>query len=314
MSFSQSVKTELVTFSESGRKAGTIKPCCQQTEVYALFLFCRNFSASEMGLKTEHEGIAGLYAAAVRDMTGHKPLVEHTKGGKYRLVVEDPVDRQAILSEFGYSGNEINRRINYNILEDEDCYGALLRGAFLASGTITDPNKDYHVEFVLPTKTLCKDLQEVMETVHLSPKYVQRNGAHVIYFKDSESVEDLLTFMGATESSLKLMGTKMYKDMRNRVNRRLNFENANSTRTFDAAYKQIEAIRYIEKKRGLDSLPPELRELARLRMENAQFSLKELGENLSQPISRSGVNHRLRKIVEYAEELQLIDKNKKESS
>ena len=166
------------------------------------------------------------------------------------------------------------------------------------------------MEFVLATKSLCTDLMDLMERSGLNPKYVMRGGAHVIYFKDSESVEDLLTLMGATESTLELMGTKMYKDMRNRVNRRMNFENANSSRTFDAAYRQIEAIRYIEQKRGLESLAPELRELAKLRLENADYSLKELGENLSEPISRSGVNHRLQKILEYADDIKTVERQK----
>lgn len=311
MSFSTAVKSELVKYSLSARDSGQMKPCCMQTETYALFLFCRAFGAGEMGLKTEHKDIADLYAAAVREMTGHRAKRERTAGGKYRVVVEDPVGRQAILSEFGYSGNEVNRRLNTGILQCENCRAALLRGAFLTAGTITDPEKDYHLEFVLGTKSLCMDLSELLTEVGLPPKYVQRNGAHVLYYKDSESVEDLLTLMGATESTLELMGTKMYKDMRNRVNRRMNFENANSTRTFDAAYRQIEAIRFIEQKRGLQSLSPELRELAKLRVENADYSLKELGENLSEPISRSGVNHRLQKIMEYADELRLIEKNKK---
>ena len=310
MSFSHDVKSELVAYSAAERESGQMKPCCMQTETYALFLFCRAFSAKEMGLKTEHKDIADRYAAAVREMTGHKPKRERTAGGKYRVVVEDPVDRQAILSEFGYSGNEVNRRLNTGILQDDGCRSALLRGAFLTAGTITDPEKDYHMEYVLSTKSLCMDLCDLLTEADLSPKYVQRNGAHVIYFKDSESVEDLLTLMGETSSSLELMGTKMYKDMRNRVNRRLNFENANSTRTFDAAYRQIKAIEYIEQKRGLESLPPELRELAKLRVENADYSLKELGENLSEPISRSGVNHRLQKIMEVANDLKLIEKNK----
>lgn len=311
MSFSTDVKSELVQYSLSARESGQMKPCCRQTETYALFLFCRAFSAGAMGLKTEHKDIADLYASSVREMTGHRPKRERTAGGKYRVTVEDPVSRQAILSEFGYSGNEVNRRLNRGLLQCESCKAALLRGAFLTSGTITDPEKDYHLEFVLGTKSLCMDLSELLTELSLKPKYVQRNGAHVIYFKDSESVEDLLTLMGATEATLELMGTKMYKDMRNRVNRRMNFENANSTRTFDAAYKQIEAIRYIEQKRGLQSLAPELRELAKLRLENADYSLKELGENLSEPISRSGVNHRLQKIIDYADELKLIEKNKK---
>lgn len=314
MSFSRDVKTELVAYSAAARESGEMKPCCRQTETYALFLFCRAFGLQEMGIKTEHKAIADAYRNAVREMTGHRPALERTAGGKYRISVEDPVDRQAVLSEFGYSGNEVNRRLSRHILQDEGCFAALLRGAFLTAGTITDPEKDYHLEYVLSTKSLCTDFMELMHESGLSPKYVQRGGLHVIYFKDSESVEDLLTLMGATESTLELMGTKMYKDMRNRVNRRMNFENANSTRTFDAAYRQIEAIRYIEKRRGLESLPPELRELAKLRLDNADYSLKELGENLSEPISRSGVNHRLQKIIEFADDLKLIDKNRKGNS
>lgn len=309
MSFSHDVKSELMSFSDTARESGEMKPCCMQTETYALFLFCRSFSTKEMGIKTEHRSIAERYAAAVQDMTGHRPKLEQTGGGKYRVTVDDPVDRQAILSEFGYSGNEVNRRLNVNVLQDEGCRSALFRGAFLAAGTITDPEKDYHLEFVLSTKSLCLDLCNLLTEARMNPKYVQRNGANVIYFKDSESVEDLLTLMGATEATLELMGTKMYKDMRNRVNRRMNFENANSSRTFNAAYKQIEAIRYIEQKRGLESLQPELRELAKLRLENADYSLKELGENLSAPISRSGVNHRLQKIMEVANDLKLIEKS-----
>ncbi|HPZ00839.1 MAG TPA: DNA-binding protein WhiA, partial [Clostridiales bacterium] len=122
--------------------------------------------------------------------------------------------------------------------------------------------------------------------------------------KDSESVEDLLTLMGATESSLDLMGTKMYKDMRNRVNRRVNFENANAARAFDAAYKQLEAIRTIEEQKGLQYLPSDLQELALLRRENPDYSLQELGDHLKEPLSKSGVNHRLKKILELAEELR----------
>lgn len=311
MSFSHDVKSELVARSEGGRTSGEMKHCCRLSETCGLFLFCRSFGAQEMGIKTEHKGIADLYSSAVKEMTGHRPRVEKTAGGKYRISVDDPVDRQAILSEFGYSGSEINRRLNPGLLQCEDCRAALFRGAFLTAGTITDPEKDYHLEFVLATKSLCTDLMERMEQAGLHPKYVVRNGAHVIYFKDSESVEDLLTLMGATESTLELMGTKMYKDMRNRVNRRMNFENANSSRTFDAAYRQIEAIRYIEKKRGLEALSPELRELAKLRLENADFSLKELGENLSEPISRSGVNHRLQKILDYAEDIRTVERQKK---
>ena len=106
MSFSHDVKSELISRSETARASGEMKHCCRQTETYALFLFCRAFGAKEMGIKTEHKGIAELYSSAVREMTGHRSKTERTAGGKYRINVADPVDRQAILSEFGYSGND----------------------------------------------------------------------------------------------------------------------------------------------------------------------------------------------------------------
>lgn len=132
------------------------------------------------------------------------------------------------------------------------------------------------------------------------PKSTQRKGYNVLYTKDSESVEDLLTFMGATNSSLKLMSVKMLKDVRNNVNRKLNFETANISRTVAASLQQVEAIAKIRRTRGIESLPEDLQELAVLREENPEMSLRELGENLSVPISRSGVNHRLERIMEFA--------------
>jgi len=223
---------------------------------------------------------------------------------RYRVSVPTDAGRQKVLEAFGYSGKELNRRLNRANLEFDCCNAALLRGAFLACGTITDPEKDYHIEFILSYKVLCDDLMKLMTEMDLAPKCVMRGGSHVIYFKESESVEDLLTLMGATESSLEVMGTKMYKDMRNKVNRRMNFENANSTRAFDAAYRDIEAIRYIEEKRGIQWLPQELRELARLRLENPDYTLSELASELSVPISKSGVNHRMKRILEAAEDLK----------
>ncbi|MBR3438338.1 MAG: DNA-binding protein WhiA, partial [Clostridia bacterium] len=137
-----------------------------------------------------------------------------------------------------------------------------------------------------------------------NPKYVIRKGYHIVYFKESESIEDILTFMGATESSLFLMGIKMEKDVKNRVNRRVNFEMSNLNKTINAANRQVEDIRFIEKTRGLSSLPENLREIAQLRLDNPEISLTELGEMLSVPISRSGVNHRLARLSEIARQIK----------
>ncbi len=303
MSFASQVKDEMIEKSELARRIGGMNPCCVHAEMYGLFLFCRDFNADKICLKTEHEGIAELFSSFVNDITGRKPKIEKSSAGKYKINIKSEQMRKEILETFGHTGNEVTRRLNRGNLELECCVPAIIRGAFLSCGTVIDPQKDYHLEFVVSHKVLCNDLMKLLNEIEMEPKYILRKGVHVVYFKDSESVEDLLTYMGATDSSLEIMGTKMYKDMRNRVNRKLNFENANSSRAFDAAYRQIEAIRYIEEKKGLGYLPEELREIAKLRLENEDYSLKELGDNLKVPISKSGANHRLNRIILMAEEL-----------
>lgn len=302
VSFAQNVKEELL--ARPGEHEEPEKTCCHHAEQYGLFLFCRSFSAGAIVEKTELERLAGKFAEAVEECCGHTPEAVCSAAGNWSISVPDPADRLRILESFGYSGTEVTRRLNRANLEFDCDYGAFLRGAFLSCGTITDPEKDYHVEFVLSHKVLCEDLMTLLSEIGFQPKYIRRNGSHVVYFKDSESIEDLLTIMGATESSLDLMGTKIYKDMRNKVNRRMNFENANSSRAFDAAYKQVEAIRYIQEKRGWEYFPHDLRELARIRLDNVDYSLKELAGSLETPISKSGVNHRMKKILELYEDLK----------
>lgn len=317
MSFASDVKDELIEKSELARAMGGMKPCCIHAEMYGIFLFCRDFTSREICIKTEHEQVAKLFASYAGNITGvtYKPAV--TSSGKYRVDIKKPEERAAVLEHFGHTGAEVNRRMYRSNIEDECCMSALLRGAFLSCGTITDPQKDYHLEFVMAHKVLCDDLLKLITEIHLpdedgsvdynrkefEPKYILRKGVHVVYFKDSESIENILTFMGAPDAALEVMGTRMYKDMRNRVNRKMNFENANSGRAFDAAYRQIEAIRFIEEEKGLGFLPDELRELAILRLENEDFTLGDLADNVKEPISKSGVNHRLQKILETAEGL-----------
>lgn len=303
MTFAQQVKDELISFDQKAREAGTERVCCHHAEQYGLFLFSRMFGCNEIGIKTERKAVAGMYADAAGEICGKRPKVQKSDAGNYRVDIESIKDRNAILAAFGYSGHEVSRRLNRANLEYDCCNAALLRGAFLACGTVTDPKKDYHLEFVLSHKVLCNDFMKLMSELDLSPKYVLRGGAHIIYFKESESIEDVLTLMGATECSMALMQEKIYKNMRNRVNRRVNFENANSSRAFNAAYREIEAIRFIDERTGLGSLPEDLRELALLRLDNADYSLSDLAENLKEPISKSGVNHRMKRLLQMADEL-----------
>ncbi len=174
----------------------------------------------------------------------------------------------------------------------------------MSCGSITEPIKEYHLEFAVPYYELTQDLLKLLTSVGINAKYTERKNAYVIYLKDSESIEDLLTLMGATMSSIDLMNVKIYKDVRNKANRIANCDSANIERTLKASERQITDIEYIMATEGLDSLSPELRNAAEIRLENPDVSLKELGEMLDKPVGRSGANHRLKKLSEIAERIR----------
>lgn len=297
MSFSSKVKDELLNIQ-------TENPCCILAESYGLMLFGRGFSGSEVYISTENQKVAARYKALAERFTMKPCEISKTASGKVKVSVTDKADRLKVLEAFGYSGKERTRRLNWANIQEECCIGSFLRGVFLACGTVNSPEKNYHFEFVVPHMNLSKDLIKFISEIELSPKEVNRNGSYVLYFKDSSEIEDVLAVMGAQSSTLELMGVKMYKDMRNNVNRRLNFESANLDRTVNAALMQSEAIEKLIKHNVLTELSPELQEIANLRLENPDFSLKQIGDLLSVPLSRSGVNHRLKKLCSLAEELK----------
>ena len=296
MSFSSDVKDELCELSSA--------PCCRAAMAYGLLQTGRAFSPSAISLQTEHEGVAARYTALLGAVCGVTPRRVGREGGFHLLSVEEEEARRAVLARFGHGEREVSLRLNRANLECENCAAAYLAGAFLASGAITNPEAGYHLEFHLPHYNLSRDILALLRELDLSPKYMNRKSNHVIYFKESEQIEDCLTRMGATSASLELMSVKMVKDIRNNANRVANCENANIDKTVAAATAQLRAIRHIAERGAMDALPPELRELAELRLDNPELSLRELGEALTEPISRSGVNHRLRRIVEFAETLK----------
>lgn len=300
MSFSADVKNELLLIESENE-------CCMHAFAYGMMLFSRAFSYYDISLLTEHGGVAEKYCELMIKVCGVTPQIIKSEAGKYKIEVLKKEDRLKVLETFGYDKKTGTSRLNWGNMTDECCKTAFLRGAFLTCGTVNDPNKNYHLEFVVPYLNLSKDLKVFIndyDELNVVPKSITRNSNYVIYFKDSESIEDLLTVMGAHNSSLELMGVKMYKDMRNNVNRKLNFENANLDKTIDAASKQINAILHIKKTVGLSYLSDDLKEIAEIRLENPDMSLRELCESLSTPITRSGVNHRLNKICSIAAQIK----------
>lgn len=302
MSFSSEVKSELLSVEIE-------KECCLNAFCYGFLLCSRSFSFREVSILTEHKEIAEKYADTISKVCDVQPDIIKSDAGKYRIEIKKSEDRAKIMSKFGYDAKSRTMRINYANIAEDCCKSAFLRGVFLSCGTVNDPNKRYHLEFVLPFKNLIKDLAFFVSgfeefEMELEPKIIQRNSNYVMYFKGSEAIEDILTAMGAVTSSLEVMGAKMYKDMRNNVNRKLNFENANLDKTVSAASKQIEAIQKIKNTIGISRIPEELREIAKIRYDNPDMSLRELSESLSVSLSRSGVNHRLRKICDIADSIK----------
>ena len=194
--------------------------------------------------------------------------------------------------------------VNHMVIQNSCCKRAFIRGAFLASGSLSDPEKSYHFEIVCQTKDKALQLQEVMQVFHIDAKIVQRKKSYVVYVKESAQIVELLGLMEANVALMKLENIRILKDMRNSVNRKVNCETANIHKTVNAAVKQIEDIRLIEEKVGLDQLNSGLSEIARLRLEFPDATLRELGTMLTPQVGKSGVNHRLRKLSNLAQELR----------
>ena len=199
---------------------------------------------------------------------------------------------------------EINSTVNGLLLQQVCCRRAFLRGAFLAGGSISDPNKSYHFEIVCKTLEQAEQLRDIINSFAMEAKIVERKKHQVVYLKEGAQIVDMLNIMEAHVALMNLENVRILKEMRNSVNRKVNCETANISKTVNAAVKQLEDIVFIRDKAGLDSLPDNLREIALLRLENPDAPLKELGTFLDPPVGKSGVNHRLRRISEIAETLR----------
>lgn len=300
MSFSSEAKKEIAAELPD-------KLCCRTAQVYGMLECAHAFGAQEISLQTEQEEIADLYDRLVgRICSVPRPtrttLRRHTT--LWQSSIDDPAVRTKVLDHFGHSDNEISLRLNRANLDCEACARAYLRGAFLVCGAVTDPESDYHLEFAVPRYHLSRDLLALFREVNFPAKAVTRGGNYVVYIKGSEAIEDCLTFLGATRAALEMMGVKMVKSIRNDTNRRINCESANIDKTVQAAGNQLDAVRKIQETCGLAALPEDLRAVAQLRWDNPDLSLRDLGELMDPPLSRSGINHRLQRIIKFAADLE----------
>jgi len=298
MSFSAKVKNELC-------RNRSQKDCCAFAEIYGIFLFSNTFTEKEIRIVTEHELFAEHMKMLLR-RTFHAEFDDLSGNGSASKGIYLITDRKVIDSILDHYGIDPARslalHLNAALLEEEHCREAFVRGAFLAAGSVSSPEKNYHLELITRHYYLSREVMALLLDMGFSPKMTIRKSNYMIYFKESESIEDFLTKCGAPASAISIMEAKVEKELRNRVNRRVNCETANLSKTVDAAQRQIAAIEKLIGCGVFDSLPEKLREAAELRMEYPDAALAELAAVAQFKVSRSGLNHRLAKLIELAEE------------
>jgi len=299
MSYTTQLKDELIHLRKVSKNF-------KNQQAYGLILFSRAYSVEDMHILTKMRKVAELYAAFIAELIPISGTITTTEeagvAGErlYTVRADDRHDRYNLLNHFNMLYPE---GVSFDLLGGEEGTAAFLNGAFLACGRITEPEKKYHLEFSLPRKELFEPLKLMLEEVGFRPACVMRRGLPVIYFRESGQIEDLLTFMGCPKLSMEIMGVKILKERRNAANRAFNCDRANINKQMNAAQKQIAQIQAL----GIENLPEELRDFARLRLDNPHDSLRELGEKSSPPLTRSGVNHRLAKIAALAESMGLTE-------
>ena len=297
MSFSSNAKAELC-------RAPISRRCCALAEAYGVVLYCNTFRPDQLRIVTENPEFSARLPRLFKRAFGLEfDQLPVETGGKRIFHIGDPAKLRAIFDAFGISHEGgVALHVNYGMLEDDCCRVSFLRGAFLAGGSATDPAKRYHLELATSHRMVSRETDALLLDLGFRAKTVERNGSSILYFKQSEGIEDFLTFLGAPVCAMAGMEAKMEKELINGVNRRVNCETANLSKVVNAAGDQIDAIRLLERRGILETLPEKLQITAQMRLRNPEATLAELAGMSNPPVSKSAINHRMRKLVELAKE------------
>lgn len=311
MSFSGMVKEEL------SRQIGTARHC-RIAELAALLTACGRWIPQENGpvlrFQMENDAVVRKYFTLLQKTFNMEPVISiressHTKRGKiYYVDTTDPEEQKKILQGTKIRVDEDRNGTlfleNALVVQQPCCKRAFIRGNFLVSGSISDPKKGYHLEIVCTEMKKAQQLQNVIHSFAIDAKIVKRKKSYVVYVKEGAQIVEMLAVMEAGQSLMNLENIRIVKEMRNSVNRKVNCETANINKTVNAAVKQIEDIQLVEKEIGFHDLKEGLAELAQLRLQYPEATLKELGMMLTPQVGKSGVNHRLRRLSALADELR----------
>lgn len=290
MSFSSECKTEMC-------KTPIERVCCARAELYGCFLLGSKLAPDEIRVLTGHEGVATRLPLLLKAGFGLDFDYSDKLERKQLLTLTDTGKLEAVLTAFGHDeALRVAVHLNRSAIEDECCMPAFARGAFLSGGFASSPEKEYHLEIITPHAALSRQLAALLSELDLPPKTAMRAGHRVLYYKSSEFIEDFLTLCGAPVCAMSIMEAKVEKDFRNNINRKVNCEAANLSKTVGAGMSQCEVVRRLMRSTKWDELPETLKRAAELRLEHPEDTLGELARLGG--ISKSGMNHRLRKLME----------------
>ena len=282
------------------------KSCCALAECFGILLYCNSFSSDGIRIITESREFAQILPRLFKkafDVTFDSfPSLESP--GKLVFQIQDPEKLEAIMGSFGFDiSDTLSLHVNLPVVENDCCKVSFLRGAFLAGGSVTDPSKGYHMEITTTHQSVARETYALtQEVLGFYPKSAARGGGQVLYIKQSEQIEDFLTFLGAPVAAMGIMEARLEKELNNKVNRRCNCDDANTSKVVEAAQEQLNAIRILTEMGLTEQLPQKLQQAMTARLNNPEASLTELAAMMEPPISKPAMNHRLKKLTELAKE------------
>lgn len=313
MSFSGEVKEELTKHVSASRH-------CQLAELAALIHFCGSFKEnggmSALCFQTENQSVIRKYFTLLEKTFNisidvvRETIKKENKNHSYSFLLEEEklvykIMQTVKLLDITEETHSFEQPVNTMLIKNSCCQRAFLRGTFLAAGSMSDPEKSYHLEIVCTNNMQAVQIRDMIQGFGIEAKIVLRKKYNVVYLKEGQSIADLLNVMEAHVSLMEFENFRIVKEMRNSINRRVNCEAANITKTVNASSKQIEDILFIRDHYGFHNLQDNLREMAEIRLDYPDATLKELGQYLNPPVGKSGVNHRLRKLSELAERIRM---------
>ena len=300
VSFSSAARAEVCRLVPSSH-------CCALAECFGILLYCNSFYNDGIKIITESRDFAYILPKLFKrafdmDFDSYPSLAAP---GKLVFQIWDEEKIGEIMSAFGFDAEDtVSLHVNYPVVEDDCCKAAFLRGAFLAGGSVTDPEKGYHMELTTTHQSVARETDVLIrEVLTFSPKIAKRAGGQVLYIKQSEQISDFLTYLNAPVAAMGIMEARLEKELNNKVNRRCNCDDANTSKVVEAAQEQLTALRILKEAELLEKLPEKLKQAAKAREENPSASLSELAAMMQPPITKPAMNNRMKKLVQMSKEI-----------